>query len=367
MNSNHGITYHHHHYYYYHHNHHHNHNHNRPHDDTPRKFDDSFYNFISAGGHYSGCGATVWPEGYTIPWVNYTLHKGLMEDLLLYLFNNHSVLSCICAMKKSTFSRNKRRIAFTMEHSLAFFLVSFNTSLITVGMSKQMAVIINLFVISPTCSLYNSLFHDLLTCPCIQNSEYRKRNPNQTLILEYLGLTIAFPLMLGGLALLVLAALFTVAKNRGGILVTYVVQVQVYGAIMQLLKAVMNYITPDYHLAVHIGSDALNTILTTIHPYLDGYGCITLVETGGWYIEKVDKDNLKEGKDFLNFSRHYMFGLIQYEFICSKDYAIGRVKDASIKWKLIDNDDHNRDIDNDEDSRISSNDVKLTNINPLHH
>lgn len=177
-----------------------------PHDDTPRKFDDAFYNFIAAGGYYSGCSATVWPNGYTIPFTKYTLHKGLMEDFLLYILNNHSILSCISAMKKSTFSRNKRRIAFTMEHSLAFFLVAFNTSLISVGMSKHLAVILNMFAISPTCSLYNSLFHDLLTCPCIQDPSYRKRNPNVTFLLEYLGVAIALPLMLGGFALLILAS-----------------------------------------------------------------------------------------------------------------------------------------------------------------
>jgi hypothetical protein len=108
----------------------------------------------------------------------------------------------------------------------------------------------------------------------------------------------------------------------------------------------MNFITPDYHLAIHIGSNVLNDILTSIHPYLDGYGCITIIETGGWFIEKCDKDNLKRGKDFLNFSKHYMLGLVQYEFICSKDYALKKANNFNIKWQLIDNDDNETLLNN---------------------
>lgn len=305
-----------------------------PHDDTPRMYDDTFYNFIANGGQYSGCRGVVWPDGYTIPWIDYTLRAGVMEDFLLYIFNNHTLLSCICALKKSIFSRNKRRIAFTMEHSLAFFLVAFNTSLVSAGMSPHLAVLINLFVISPSSSLYNAFFHDLLTCPCIQEPSYRKQNPSLTALLEYIGLAIAFPLMIGGLALLVLAALFTVAKTRGGILLVYVLQVQLYGAVMQLLKAIAHFITPEYHLAIHIGSDLLNDILAKIHPYLDGFGNMTIIETGGWFIEKCDKEDLQDGLDTFNFSKNYLFGIIQYEFICSKDYALKRVDDYSIKWKV---------------------------------
>lgn len=268
------------------------------------------------------------------------LHRGALEDFLFYLFNNHTLLSCICALKRSIFSRNKRRIAFTMENSLAFFLVAFNTSLITVGMSNSLAVLINLFIISPTCTLYNALFHDLLMCPCIQEPEFRKRNPKATELLECMALAVAYPLMILGLLLLVLAAIFSVAPNRAGILATYVVQVQLYGAVIQLLKAVLHFITADFHLAVHFGFDWLNDTLAKFNPRLDGYGSFTLIETGGWFIERCDKLNLEEGKELFNFSKDYLLGCLQVEFICSKEYALKR--------KLIghENTDTNRIVSN---------------------
>ena len=78
--------------------------------------------------------------------------------------------------------------------------------------------------------------------------------------------------------------------------------------------------------------------------YLDGYGSITIIETGGWFIERCDKQNLEEGKDIFNFSKTYLLGLIQIEFICSKDFAL--------KWKFID--------------RSSTNDAEMI-PNPLSH
>ena len=113
-----------------------------------------------------------------------------------------------------------------------------------------------------------------------------------------------------------------------------VLQVQLYGAVMQLLKAIAHFITPEYHLAIHVGSDLFNDILAKIHPYLDGYGNMTIIETGGWFIEKCDNEDLKDGVDTFNFSKNYLFGIVQFEFICSRDYAI-KTKRISAEIKIV--------------------------------
>ena len=120
-----------------------------------------------------------------------------------------------------------------MENSLAFFLVAVNTSLVTVGLSKSATVAIYLLLIFPSCTLYNAMFFDILTCPCLQSPEFKTNHRRFVLILQKIGLLIAFPLMILGLVLLVLAAMFTSSPSKVGILVTYVIQVQVYGAGMQ--------------------------------------------------------------------------------------------------------------------------------------
>ena len=83
----------------------------------------------------------------------------------------------------------------------------------------------------------------------------------------------------------------------------------------------------DFQLAVHFGSDLLNELLVRYDSNLDGYGSYTLIETGGWFIEYCDKNNLEENKDLFNFSKNYLYGLVQFEFICTKEFAL--------KWKLI--------------------------------
>jgi hypothetical protein len=54
----------------------------------------------------------------------------------LYLFNHHILLSCIYSLKGANFSRNARRLVFTMEHSYAFFLVSLSTQVLYKALSN---------------------------------------------------------------------------------------------------------------------------------------------------------------------------------------------------------------------------------------
>ncbi len=48
--------------------------------------------------------------------------KGAYEDFLIYLANNHLLLSCIYAAKGGPLSRSGRRLVYMMQYSLAFFI-----------------------------------------------------------------------------------------------------------------------------------------------------------------------------------------------------------------------------------------------------
>jgi hypothetical protein len=97
-----------------------------------------------------------------VPIIGVILAPGMMEDFLLFLFNNHVVLSCMAVTKAASFNRTNRRLALVLHNSFAFFLTTFNVSLEYFGIPVVLIAFVNLLGVAPLCLLLNAMTVTLL-------------------------------------------------------------------------------------------------------------------------------------------------------------------------------------------------------------
>ena len=128
------------------------------------------------------------------------------------------------------------RIAFSMQHSLAFFFVAFNVSLTSVGMPEGVAVVFNLFLIAPLLSMFNKLFQQLLVCSCLRDGPLKERMAGVVEWIDASGYFIAMCMMVGGFLLLFLqpCLLLAIAHLEYS---EYALQVQFYSFMMEIFQA----------------------------------------------------------------------------------------------------------------------------------
>jgi len=295
-----------------------------PIDQYTAAFPTNFYDYLEEMNAYLGCGPIFYPNGINFNRYTTAIHRecstkffwvvcyadifwwepGQIEDFLLYLFNHHTFFGCIVCAKKSDFSRNKRRIAYTMHNSLAFFLVAFNVSLTTIGMPGSLAILNNIALITPATIAFNNFFQQLLLCTCLHQSNWLKeKHPGLLKFLEEAGLTIAFCMMLGGLAILLLATLFTTGQSSAGIIGTYFLQVQMYAFGLEFLSAISaNFSFVYIRFATGHFFDLLNKIVPK--SYQDSVAEIQKYlnfTVGARFIEKIVKNDLREHEHFVVF------------------------------------------------------------------
>jgi hypothetical protein len=87
-------------------------------------FDAEFHDYLLMQRCYLGCSAVFFKHGFAIPFTGVTLREGLAENFLLYLMNNHSIVSCVYACKQSSHSRNGRRWVLIVQHAVGFFITN---------------------------------------------------------------------------------------------------------------------------------------------------------------------------------------------------------------------------------------------------
>jgi hypothetical protein len=243
-------------------------------DDSAPEFSYAFYEYIENAPAYIGCKPILYPIGYRLCHL-YSLNYmvGQIEDFYVTLFNNHTFLSCILCAKKSAFSRNKRRIAFTVQHSFTFLSSSFNFALVTIGMSPIVAILINTLVISRIGPALNAIVYNIMVCSCLEHRKIVDKFPMVIACLKDSGLVIAFCLMILGLVSLLVATLFSTGQNHSGIVMQYFLTVHVYGFIVEYLRKHFHKFTLCSLRLFSILSNLVNSYIHTyIHTYLKSFG-----------------------------------------------------------------------------------------------
>lgn len=109
------------------------------------------------------------------------------NDFYFYLSNNHQFISMFAACPGHPFSRNHRKLAYTLQQSIAFVLATIAASFayaekeftlknIFTGKndtyrltSANQSLLLNMFVISPFVLLTYTSIYALLACPCLKH------------------------------------------------------------------------------------------------------------------------------------------------------------------------------------------------------
>ena len=214
------------------------------------------------------------------------------------------------------------RIAFSMQHSLAFFFVAFNVSLTSVGMPEGVAVVFNLFLIAPLLSMFNKLFQQLLVCSCLRDGPLKERMAGVVEWIDASGYFIAICMMVGGFLLLFFATMFTTGNSSFGILGEYALQVQFYSFVLEIFQARLLAVSSIY---VKIQCNLFGT--PEIWELALGDSATFFIEClsfslGERFVESIAKTGAVENVDFYNLSPvRRRCELFTVEFLASKSWA----------------------------------------------
>lgn len=187
-----------------------------------------------------GCSGVIYEHGYTVPLFGYVLPPGRIEDFILYLGNNHTILGCVFACPQSTHNRGTRRFIVLVQHSVAFFFsVTFTVILSYIQLAELgnayaqasqdnsygffVQQSIDVLIISPLSLSFAEIVRQVYTGK-ISNEFFQRRPKVSKIFLHFKSLS--FFLFTGGcLSLLVLSALLTFGQTAAENLQQYILQV----------------------------------------------------------------------------------------------------------------------------------------------
>ena len=193
-------------------------------------YDDEFYSHILSKRCFFGCEAIVLPNGIDLYF--FKVKPGIAEDYLLYICNNHSVLSCIYGVKGSSYSRSSRSLVFSLQHMCLCSLVALSNSVLAVVRAPAIAAPLVNTLLVPTCSpLLNKMFQWIFV---VGSKTYVDKR------------LVALLCFTGGMSLLVFAALSTSSDSRYGIIASYSLQVIVSSFARELLAPLLLYSSKSY-------------------------------------------------------------------------------------------------------------------------
>ena len=299
---------------------------------TTRKkklFDSEFHDYLLLRRCDLGCGAIFFERGLRVPLLGVMLREGLTENFLLYLMNNHSIVSCVYACKESSHSRNSRRWVLIVQHAVGFFItnivaVVFLTAGVGATYSQATAEpassyftcqLFDIFVTAPIALAFGEGFRRLYRCDVSVNTI--EKYPRYVKALSGIRKGLIIPLVILGVFLsLVICAILTTGKSIYGNIVSYVRDVFMVTIVLDFINSVMNFVS-THHLAV----------------YLFG-GRICLLSIGQLYVELLIADGKKEGVDYRVITFITLRGLLRIDRIVDIVDSSSRSSRATLDKQL---------------------------------
>ena len=200
-----------------------------------------FYDYIADRRTYLGCRDVLFPGGFKAPFTATVMSKGLMEDYMLYVLNNHNILSCSFCAKGSTSTRRVRRIVWAVQHSVGFVLLAFSESALgLLGLPDS-----HISYVKP---LWNMIA--VRGAVVSIKSSLPKAYANISGWTAY-SVTAFFAVLV--IIILCLAALLTPPNvSRGYVILRYFLQVHLYSFFLEMFIFALRFRT-DFYLGVHLG------------------------------------------------------------------------------------------------------------------
>ena len=240
-------------------------------------------------------------------------------------------------------SSNGRKLLYIAQNAIAFSLSQILNSALyfaelnnIIGASALLDIfVVNPLTISVVCShsliyshthlLAHSFTHStqgsfiivLWTCPCLENVYVQREYPVFHHWLQVLGKLVVLPFLLLIFCTLVIAATFSQGGDFVLILVTFFIQVQVLGALQELVAACLLF-KDHYYCSVRI-----------VFPFFKTFKVLTI---GRLFCERIISENMQEKGGYSAKEYRYLFGFIQIDTVvttCASNVTIHDVEMVS--------------------------------------
>ena len=281
-----------------------------------KKYSREFQEYLALQRCRLGCGDVLYQGGYTVPLLGWRLPPGRAEEFWLYMYNNHTILSCISCAKESDQNRGSRRVVLIISNAVSFFMSALTAVFFrTIGVGPQYSQateddstaflvqqITDMIFIAPATLLIAQFCTNVYRCNFAFAGKDNK-SPRAVRLRYIAGLLSTGVLFFGSLVLLCVCAVLTTGEGWKENVWQFTAQVLLVTNVLDLLFAVLNFAS-EYHFSVHL-----------LYDYL----CV--ISVGRYYLETLVIEGRIEYNDYYDLSRSYFGGLLRVDRVLPKEYA----------------------------------------------
>ena len=234
-------------------------------DDSSDKSLRMFYDYLCDKRTYLGCKDVLFEGGLRVPLTGVVLRRGLAEDFLLYLMNNHNILSCCFCAKGSAISREARLSCWLAQHSAGLTTTALIDSiLVMIGVPLSLKILLRLFVVMPAILWLTRLLSILFS---LTNRQ------------RLLTLVLIAVLVSSSCVLLFFAAVLTPPDvDTIDLVLDYLLQVHLFSFIIEIWAALPLF-SRTHHFSINVGA-------------------LCFLQTGRLMCEVAVRDGLVSGIDY---------------------------------------------------------------------
>ncbi len=264
-----------------------------------------------------GCEPILYPAGYELNlwFTRVVMPPGYMENLMLYLCNNHQFFNCIYYIEhKKVFGSRGRILVYVVKEGVVFVLSQFLSGLVqyySIDHFTYLAPLIKVFVITPISIMVGLALLYMYTVPCVETNDNIKGNKHLKCCIRLLSRGFIVPVVVIMSASLVVACLFTTGDRVPYILLNFFFTVQLWSILLQILHAVAGFYDNHYFHRVYLLGKMMYSI-------------------GDIFLERIVADNQVLGVDYVVTQSRY-FGLISTTTIIGKS---GLLADKSRNFSI---------------------------------
>ena len=298
-----------------------------------RKNSKEFLAYLLSGRCLLGCSDMYFKGGLRAPLLYrffpaLCLAPGRAEDFLLYLCNNHSVLSCCFSAKGSRYSRTFRRLSLVSQHALSFFFQNMVIVICTsvgIGSTYDQAtsdpgknVLLNVIVDIGFCAPLSLFIAEAIKWIYLFQIPIDKAKNRRYLYAasKNVGIILSVVLTMTVICTLIVLSLMTAGKGIGSNIFQYIQQVLLVSIVLDVIYSAMLFeCRYSYGL------------------YLFNYR-INIVSIGQLYLEQLLYSDAKLDEDYAEMRTSLFFGIINIDRVLSME-ELCRINAASLRRKLL--------------------------------
>jgi hypothetical protein len=205
--------------------------------------------------------------------------SGLLQEALLFMCNHNTILSTFMSIRGAPFSRHAKRVAFLVQNCVVFFF----SVVITAAFKTESvySIIFNIFVVAPFSLLVHETMYYTLACPCLARCHHSSFCCICVKTFQCMGRLIAYPMVLIGIALLVLASVLSVSHHAGALVAKFAFSVHLETAALELFFTLLAFWSAEVTVSLQL------------------CGCLQIFQLGKVVHDKIAYLGLQESRDYV--------------------------------------------------------------------